>query len=399
MKNALTFFALLIMIGPATMADDWPFFRGPKYNGISAEKGWSPWSGKPAVAWIKDLGIGASSFTVVGDKVFTTGNKDGKDYVYCLDAKTGKEKWTHSFTSEFEARMFEGGTAATPTLYKDKVYNLSYDGKLQCLAMNTGKVVWEKNLLQDFGGKLSRWKYSGSPLVVGGQVIVDVGGSGNSTVALDANTGAKIWGSGNQSAGYASPIPFLQGKTAAVMVFKGTRMVAHDFKSGKQLWEIPWKTSYDVNASSPVIIGNQFLISSGYKDGRAAVFNITSGAPKKVWQNDDIKTKMSSCVVYKGHVYGVSEKKGMLMCIDQANGKTLWSERKGGQFGTLMIADGKLIVLTDTGELVIAEAQSSGYKELAAGKVLDGRCWVAPVLANGRIYAKTNKGQMVCIRL
>ena len=279
------------------------------------------------------------------------------------------------------------------------MYNLSYDGKLKCLAIDSGKVLWEKNLLRDFGGKLSRWKYSGSPLVVGNRVVVDVGGSGNSTISLDATTGKKIWGSGSQSAGYASPIPFLQGKTAAVMVFKGSRMVAHDFKSGKQLWEIPWKTSYDVNASSPVIIGDRFYISSGYKDGRGALFSITSGAPKKLWRNDDIKTKMRSCVAYKGYIYGISEKKGMLMCMDQANGKTLWSERKGGQYGTLMVADGKLIVLSDSGELVIAEAQSSGYKELASANVLKGRCWVAPVLANGRIYAKTNKGQMVCIKL
>ena len=140
-------------------------------------------------------------------------------------------------------------------------------------------------------------------------------------------------------------------------------------------------------------------MSSGYRDGRGAVYKLTGGTPTKIWQNDDLKTKMNSGVAYEGHIYGVSEKKGMLMCLDQKTGAVKWQERKGGQFGTLMIAGGKLIVLSDSGELVIAEAQPSGYKQLASAKVLNGRCWVAPVLANGHIYAKTNKGQMVCVKL
>ena len=244
MKHVLAFAGVLIMSGSMSVADDWPFFRGPKYNGVSAEADWKPWSGQANIAWKKDLGIGASSFTVVGDKVFTTGNKGGKDHVYCLNAKDGSEVWTYSYASKFEDRMFEGGTASTPTVYKDKVYNLSYDGKLQCLSMDKGKLLWEKNLLSDFGGKLSQWKYAGSPLVIGGKVIVDVGGSGNSTVALDAKTGAKLWGTGSLPAGYASPIPYKRGSSAAVMVFKGTHMVSHDFKTGKELWKIPFRSCH-----------------------------------------------------------------------------------------------------------------------------------------------------------
>jgi outer membrane protein assembly factor BamB len=389
-----------LIVGQAAMAEDWPFYRGPSYNGVTTEAGWAPWKGQANIAWSKELGTGASSFTAVGDKVFTTGNKNNQDHVYCLDANTGKEIWVYSYAAQFEERMFEGGTASTPTVYKDKVYNLSYDGKLQCLDINSGKLVWEKNLLRDFGGELSRWKYAGSPLAIGDRLIIDVGGKGNSTVALDTNTGNKIWGVGSDSAGYASPIPFKQGNAPAVMVFKGTRMVAHDFKTGKQLWGIPWKTSYDVNASSPVILEqNSFFISSGYNDGRGAVFNLTSGAPQKVWQNDDIKTKMSSCAAYKGYIYGVTEKKAQLMCMDQKTGNTVWSERKGGQFGTLIIADGKLVVLSDAGELSIAEATPAGYKELASSQILNGRCWVQPILANGRIYAKNNNGKMVCVKL
>jgi outer membrane protein assembly factor BamB len=398
--NRFLFIALTTTLSlDFSAADDWPSFRGPRWNGISAETGWAPWRGEPKISWTKELGIGSSSFAVVGGHVLTSGNRNGQDVVYCLDPKTGKEIWTHSFTCKFEGRMFDGGTASTPTIYKDKVYNLSYDGQLQCLDLRTGNVVWEKHMLKDFKGSLSSWKYAGSPLVIGNQVVVDIGGSGNSTLALNAATGAKNWGIGNYKAGYASPVPFRQGKAPAILVFKGKQMVAVDFKTGKEYWEIPWRTSHDVNASSPVVIGDTFFVSSGYSVGRGALFKITSGEPEKLWQNEDIKTKMSSCVAYQGHVYGISEKKGMLMCMDQKTGMTVWDSREGSQFGTLMIADGKLIVLTDSGTLKIVEASADGYNELASAKVLNQTCWVMPVLANGRIYAKNNKGKMVCIEL
>ncbi|MEM7391968.1 MAG: PQQ-binding-like beta-propeller repeat protein [Verrucomicrobiota bacterium] len=399
MKQTILSLALTSLLAAPLQADDWPSFRGPKWNGVSAETGWKPWSGEPDIAWTKELGIGASSFAVVGNQVFTTGNKDGTDFVYCLDPSTGEEIWTYPFQCEFESRMFDGGTASTPSVYKGKVYNLSYDGQFQCLDQKSGRLLWDKHMLKDFNGDLSRWKYAGSPLVIGNRVILDIGGRGNSTLALDATTGSKIWGSGDRSAGYASPVPFRQGKRPAVLVFKGKHMIAVDFQSGNELWDIPWKTSYDVNASSPVVIGDKFFMSSGYGGGRGALFQLNGGQPEKLWQNDDIKTKMNSCVAYGPHVYGISEKKGVVMCMDQTNGNTVWDAREGGQFGTLMIAGGKLIILTDGGTLKIADASPDGYNELASADVLNGTCWVMPVLANGRIYAKNNKGRMVCIKL
>ena len=181
--------------------------------------------------------------------------------------------------------------------------------------------------------------------------------------------------------------------------FKGTAMVALDITNGRENWRIPWKTSYDVNASSPTVYNRVMLVSSGYGDGRAVMFDLgNGGTPKDIWRNNDVKTKMNSCVLYNGKVFAISEqRKGQLMCVDARTGETEWTSRGFG-FGTLTIAGDKIVALTEGGELVIAEAAGGDYKELSRTRaVSSGRCWVNVVLANGRIYCKNNTGKLVCM--
>jgi outer membrane protein assembly factor BamB len=389
--------ASLLIVAGAAVADDWPNFRGPSNNGISKETGWDGKSAKEL--WKFDAGIGASSMVVVGNRVLTMGNKGNKDIVWCLDAGSGKVLWKHEYSSKFDKRMFEGGTAATPTVDGDRVYTLGYLGHIFCLRLDDGSVIWSKHAANEFGGKPSRWKYAGSPLVDDNLVIFDIGGGGNSTLALNKKTGAKVWGNGNDSAGYATAVPYDLGASRNVLVFKGTAMVSHDIKTGKENWRIPWKTSYDVNASTPSVSGSAMLITSGYGDGRAAMFNLGKGGkPKQVWRNDDMKTKMSSCVLYKGNVYGISQqRKGQLMCIDGKSGEVKWAQRGFGSFGTMTIAGDTVVALSEGGELITARASGDAYQELSRKKVISGRCWVNVVLANGQVYCKNNSGQLVCL--
>ncbi len=394
--RALLIFSLFAV---TASADDWPFFRGPTHNGISAESGWkTTWpSSGPQQLWTKEVGIGCSSMVTAGNKVLTMGNRDDRDTVWCLDTDSGKEIWTHEYTCEFDKRMFEGGTASTPTLHDGRVYTLSYDGQFFCLDLETGKVLWKKHLVEDFGGRLARWKYSCSPLVIGDKVIVDTGSDGNSTLALDRKTGKKIWGVGDDNAAYSSAIPFRQASGEGILMFKAKHMVAHDLASGRELWRIPWETSYDVNASSPIALKNHVVISSGYKQGRAVLMELTKGKPKEIWRNDELKTKMSSCVVKNGRVFGISEKKARLMCLDLKTGKEVWESRDFSQYGTLMIAGEHILALTEQGELVVVEANPNEFRELARAEVLNKRCWVSPVLSNGRVFCKNNDGKMVCL--
>jgi len=391
---------LLIVAGPAA-ANDWPFFRGPNFNGVSAESGWTaewPAAG-PKVAWRADVGIGASSVSVVGDRVFTMGSRKDKneDVVSCLAADDGRVLWRFTYPSKFDARQFEGGTASTPTVDGRFVYALGYLGQVHCLGTEDGRVVWRKHLVDDFGGRYSSWKYAGSPLVTGEMVVFDTGADGNSTVALDKTTGRKIWGVGEDLAGYATPIPYEHAGRRGVLVFKARAMVAHDMATGRELWRIDWRTYYDCNASTPTVVGDKLFISTGYggRSARGALFKLGPGEPRQIWLNQDLETKMNSAVVYRGHVYCVSERSGgQLMCFDLRDGAIVWAERSFAPYGTLMIADGKLIVLDEKGDLMIADATPGGYHELARATVLSSRCWVMPVLANGRIYAKSNRGEL-----
>ena len=397
--------ALMLSMASGSMlrADDWPFYRGPNGDGASKETGWSAtWPGTgPKVAWEKEVGIGASSVVVVGNRVLTMGNRENKDIVVCLNAADGQELWQFAYACKFDKRQFDGGTASTPTVDGEFVYTLSYDGQLHCLQLADGKLVWKKHMVQDFGGTLPRWKYACSPLVEGDLLIVDIGGTGNSTLALNKGTGAKIWGSGNDGAGYASPAVYSLGGTRGVIVCKGKAVVGLNLKDGKELWRTPWETSYDVNASTPIVLGDTVFISSGYKEGRGALLKLAATeAPTQLWRNDTMKTKTSSCVVYGGNVYGVmSDISGKpLMCVSLADGKPAWSETGFGA-GTLALAGDTLVVLSEKGELVTAKATPTAFTAISRAQVLPARvkCWVQPVLANGRIYCRNNKGALVCL--
>lgn len=393
---------LLLALGVPAAANDWPLFRGPNQDGVSAESGWLtqwPASG-PKIAWRKEVGIGVSSFAVVGNRVLTMGNRQDADTVWCLDAESGRVLWRFDYPCKFESRNFEGGTASTPTVDGSLVYTLSYDGQAHCLGLADGRAVWSKHLVRDFGGRQSSYKYAGSPLVTGGLVIFDTGADGKSTVALDKTTGSEVWAGGDDLSGYATPIPFTHAGKRGVLMFKARAMVGLDLLTGRERWRIGWRAFYDCNASTPTVIGDKVFISTGYggRSARGALFQLGQNEPRQLWVNQDVGTKMSSAVVYEGHVYCVSEKSGgQLMCVDLRDGRTVWAQQRFAPYGTLMIAGGKLVILDEKGELVIADAAPGGYHELARAKVLDGRCWAMPVLANGRIYARTNKGQMVCV--
>ena len=152
---------LAVSLACGATAGDWAFFRGPNGNGTTDDTAWKTWGAAgPKIAWEKDMGIGVSAIAVKGDRAYTMGNVENTDIVYCLDAKTGKEIWTHRFPAKFEERMFEGGTASTPTIDDDRVYAFSYDGQLFCLDASSGSVRWNVNVLKEHGGKLSQWKYA-----------------------------------------------------------------------------------------------------------------------------------------------------------------------------------------------------------------------------------------------
>lgn len=371
-------------------AADWPQWRGPARDGISAEKGWSATS--PKLLWKAHLGPGCSSFAVVGDQVFTMGNDKDTGSVYCLDAKTGNILWQHSYPSPLDAKMFTGGQCSTPTVDGDFVFALGRQGQFFCLNKATGAVVWSKNFPAEFGAKVAMWGYSGSPLVLGAKVITEAGGQGASAVAFDKASGKLLWQAGDDAQSYASPYAFTHNGKECVAFFNVFGLVVREAADGKEVMRFPWKTSWDINPTTPIVADNKIFIASGYGHG-AALLPLDGANPKPLWESKSMKNKMNSCVLWQGYLYGFDE--GALTCMEFATGNVKWQQKAMG-LGSLILADGKLIIQVEDGALVFAEATPEAYKEIGRTPAVEKISWVNPVLANGRIYCRNNNGEVVC---
>ena len=392
MKLIITLFFLCLGFAQAA---DWPQWRGPNSDGVSTETGWSAqWdAGGPKQLFKLNVGIGCSSVVVSKGRLFTMGNTNNTDTVWCLDAATGKEIWKQSYPCPLDPNMFEGGPGSTPTADGDRVFTLSRAGDLHCLDAATGKVVWRKQIVNDLGGIAPKWGYAGSPLVLGKWVIVDVGALGAATVAFDKATGDIAWKNGDEGAAYSTPLPFESDGKKYLAIFDAFGLVIREADGGKTLAKQEWKTNYDINAATPIVSGDKVFVASGYGKG-GAQFQFTGGELKYVWQSKKMRNQLSTSVLWQGYLYGFDE--GKLACLDFTNGDVKWTQEDLGK-GSLMLADGKLIIQSEKGDLVIAAAAPDVFKELARSKVLDQRCWVVPVLANGRIYCKNNVGDLIAL--
>ncbi|TAN36336.1 MAG: alcohol dehydrogenase [Verrucomicrobia bacterium] len=388
-------FALVYAVAQSAPAADWLQWRGPTRDGISAETTWSaqwPASG-PAQHWKLNVGTGCSSVVVAQGRLFTMGNSNDTDTVYGLDAASGQALWKYAYPCPLDPHLFEGGPGATPTVDGDHVYTLSRAGQLHCLQAATGKVLWAKQLVRDFGGKVPTWGYTGSPIALDNKLIFDLGAPDAATIALDKLTGNVLWKSGGKGASYGTLMPFTHAGKACLASFNAFGLIVRDAATGQELARYPWKTNYDINATTPIIAGDKIFISSGYNHG-SALLQFSGDKLTALWETKKMRNHFNSCVLWQNHLYGFDME--TLTCMNFATGEVVWKQTGLGK-GSLMLADGKLIIQAERGDLVIAAASPVAFQEIARTKVLNGRCWVVPVLANGRIYCKNNLGDLVCV--
>ncbi|MCX6909742.1 MAG: PQQ-binding-like beta-propeller repeat protein, partial [Verrucomicrobia bacterium] len=363
--------------------------------GISAETGWTtqwPADG-PKQLWKTSVGTGCASVAVSGGRVFTLGNQSDTDTVVCLDANTGAALWKHAYACPLDPNLFEGGPAATPTVDGDRVYTLSRSGHLFCFQTATGKVVWSKHLHKDLRGKMPTWGYSGSPLALGNALLLDAGAPAAATVAFDKMTGAVLWKNGHERASYGSLTPFTRAGKSCLASFNVSGLTVRDAANGAPLAHTAWKTDYDINPVTPIVAGGKIFISSGYNKG-CALFQLGAAGLAELWHSRKMRNHFNSCVLWQDCLYGFDD--STLTCMDFATGAVKWQEKSLGK-GSLMIAGGKLVIQGEKGDLAVAEPSPAAYKQLARAKVLGGRCWVVPVIANGRVYCKNNLGDLVCM--
>lgn len=391
----------------------WPQWRGPNRDGISAETGWrKDWPADgPRQLWKAKVGEGMSSPVVAGGRLFTQGN-DGQDRenLFALDAATGAELWKHSLpckTTAHEMPIVPNGPGATPTAAGGHVFALTREGDLVSIEANTGKLAWRKNLVIDLGGKRPVYGYAQSPLVENGTVFVDLGAAPEqtgSTVALDAATGEVRWKTGTGEAGYSSARSFTRDGQRYIAMFKGEALDVFDPRDGRVAWSFRTTARDFTNSATPVFVGHRILVSNTSTDESAALLDWDAGAAPNVrpaWKHKQFALLFNTAIPLGGCLFAFNEKRRghhEFTCVDATTGATRWVS-DSVPTSTFILADGHWIFLTRDGEIVFAPATSEELKPGARFKAVEGKCYATPTLANGRLYVRTNAGELVAFDL
>ena len=398
-KNVSLAAIVLLSSAWVVFAEDWYRWRGPNLNGVSDAFNWrTEWpDDEPKIAWKASIGTGFSTVAVAQGLLYTMGNEDNLETVFCFDAGSGKTIWKHSYECPLDPKFFEGGPTSTPTVDGEVVYTLSRRGHLHCLEAVSGKIRWSKNIQEETDAAIPSWGFSGAPLVHKDMLVINVGDAG---IALEKTSGKVIWKSETTESGYSTPYPYkVSADQWAVILGSAKSYVAVDIKTGKELWRHRWLTRYGVNAADPIMNGNQVFISSGYNKGSALLQLGSEEEPQLVWKSKELRTQMNPCVLLDGYLYGTDGDSGndaTLKCVEWKTGQVKWVQKAIGT-GGVTAANGKPIVLTSRGELIIAPASPEKFQPISRVQVLGGKCWTCPVLSNGRIYCRNAAGDLVCL--
>ena len=391
--------SILLSINSIVCAADWPNWRGPNHDGISTEE--VPKADFSRIAWRKQIGVGFSSVAVSEGRLFalgSTGKKRGnEETLHCMESGSGKILWKDTYPAALVDYLHEGGPCASPTVDGKRVYGLSKSGRLVCYDVANGKKHWNVDLMAKAGlARPPEWGFAASPVVLGSKIIVEA----TFTCALDKATGKEIWRSKVYKPAYGSPGSFeFKGRTY-LATLKTDGLVILDATTGKTIAFQDWRTSFRTNSTTPIVIGNKIFISTGYRRG-CALFEFTGNSLKQIYTNKNLSNHMNNSVVLGQYLYGFDGNTHQagpkeLVCMRLADGKVQW-RAEGYRCGSLMAVQDSLLVLGETGNLAMGKASPKGFKPDAQAQILRGRCWTVPVLANGRIYARNAKGELVCV--
>jgi len=406
----LTAFVLSFAIRPA-FAEDWPQWLGPRRDNSSTGIV-KAWQGKLEVLWRKPAGEGHSSPVVAGGRVFLhakVANKNEEEIV-AFDAKSGEELWRTRYQRAAFNSLFGNGPRATPAVVNNRLYAFGITGVLTCLDTKKGDKLWQVDTLQKFKVKNLFFGMACSPLVVGSQVMVNIGGKGNSIVAFDRNTGEVAWKGLDDPASYSSPIVFDEAGRRQVVFLTGANVASLNPSDGSVNWRFPLVDRLMESSTTPIRTGDLLLASSITYGSVGLKLDAKDGKPTalEAWKNKELTSYFSTPVaIGTEHIYMVTgtaspftKPSAGLHCIEAKTGKELWKKEKIGTYHASLMrtGDDKLLMLTDGGELVLLGPNSKEYKELARTKVSGPETWAHPALTNGRLYIR-DKTDLVCLQL
>jgi outer membrane protein assembly factor BamB len=412
--------ALAVITGarPAAGAE-WSHIAGPAHDRKTTESVPTTWpSGGPRKVWEISANGGFSSFVTGDGLAYTVVSARGtgsRETVIAVDRKTGKTLWE---TPLGTARYAQGGDRgvrgndggdgprATPVFADDRLFVFGANFDLYALEAATGKIIWKRDLIREFGGSALHWQNAASPLVMGDRVLVAGGGRNQAYLAFRTDNGEVLWKAGTDRATYSTPIlATIHGKAQAIfMAERG--IVSRDPVDGRELWHypFPYRTA---TAASPVVWNDIVHCTAGYGVGGAACRVTRKGDTwdvTELWRspgNRDTAAHWSTAVVHDGFLYGCyghgEYGSGSFKCIDIRTGKVRW-QKPGFGHGQVIMAGNRLLATSDAGRLVLIEPTPTAYREIAKANVIDGKVWASPALSDGQILVRSTK-KGICLQL
>lgn len=409
---------------PSAHYPEFSGFFGYKRDGVVTDTELdTDWKAKPPKkVWRQPVGGGYAGFVVLGDSAVTIEQRRDKEAVVCYDVNSGKESWVHSYPAHFQEKLGGPGPRATPALFsllddgeskggRPHVVTLGATGTLMSFDLGTGKPDWPEpvDVLKDNANL--PWGMAASPLIFfnfdAGHLTKEVivapgvqadGARGRAVLVYDAKSGKELRAFGNHRGAYSSPVTATLCGAEQLLVFDGDGLTGYDPKAGKELWHHPWVAMPPqfINVAQPLVLDeDRVFISSGYDVGCAMLRIKKDGKPEVLWQNKLMRCKFTSPVYRDGYLYGLDE--GILVCLDAKTGEQKWRDGRYGH-GQILLADKHILVLSESGQLVLVEATPEGHRELGKFSALEGKTWNPPALSQGFAFVR-NHTEMACYEL
>src|SRR5262245_4352888 len=385
---------------------DWTAFLGPTHNAVSTETKLSRRLPPPLI-WEFTRGSGYASPAIAGARLVYLHRVGGEEVVECLHPETGAFQWRFRYPTDYEDRYgYNDGPRSSPVLDASHVFTVGAQGQLHCLALETGTVIWKRDLRQDYRVSQDFFGTASTPLVEGPLLIVNVGaGGGPCVVGLDRATGREVWRAGTEwGPSYASPVPAVVHGKRRVFVFAGGEssppsggLMSIDPADGRVDFVFPWRSRAheSVNASCPVVFDNKVFVSASYRTGGALVGIAPDFSHRLLWSTQAFGLHFNTAVHVGGYLYGFdgrNEPDASLACVDAASGRVVWRETAEDVYrGSLLAVDGYFLCLGEHGHLLWLDLRPKGYREISrASLFLAPETWGLPVLSRGLLYVTQN---------
>lgn len=397
---------LLAWVVPAlrSEAGDWPQLLGPARNGIATGEQLLDKlpDGGPAVLWQRSVGDGFAGVAIQGDRGVLFHRLAGDEVAEGFEPSTGKVLWTHRFKASYSGSLSsDQGPRCVPVLQDGAAYLCGAAGDLHCVALSDGEVRWSRGLGREWKTPEGYFGIGSTPVVAGELLLWNAGApGGRGVVALSRKTGETVWQATNEQASYSSPIVAEVGGQAQAIFITRLQCLALEPRSGKLLWQFPFGArGPTVNAATPLVLGDLLFVSASYGVGGHCA-RLTADGPVEVWSNNDtLSSQYTTAVLVNGMLYGIDGRAdtggARLRCVEPATGRVLWTVEEFG-VAHMIAAGDKLLLVKDNGTLVLAQADSTRYRELGSHRILKSTTRALPALAGGRLFVRDER-QLVAL--